>query len=352
MENRRDSAVVLNNAERAELLALARGRTSMQSMAVRARIILACADGEPNKVVADQLGVWPQTVSKWRSRFLRLRVEGIRDAPRPGAPAKISSLGIQDIVTITLKRPPPNGGRWTTRALAQEMNLSQTTISRVWRSFGIHPDRHVTFSLSTDPAFLDKLRDIVGLYLDRNIKAVAFCLEESPVHLSGSAVRHGGRDPHRSGSNDVNAFLREVTRMRETVDAAARGGHARQFLDFLKTLVANVPSQVNVVLMIETGGAELGFAAMMWLTRNPRIKARFTPAIAVWFTELSHCAEVLDQKHRGVHLASLSELRHAIHRGHSPGAPPIVFAWVKCEDDLRVLLTKFNLAALNQSMAA
>jgi transposase len=164
--------------EREQLTALTLRRKTAQAQALRARIVLGCADGLENKAVAVRQRVTPQTVSKWRARFVEHRVDGLLDAPRPGAPRSIDDARVDAVVARTLESIPADATHWSTRTMAREMDLSQTAVSRIWRAFGLQPHRQETFKLSSDPLFVEKVRDIVGLYLDPPLKAMVLCVDE------------------------------------------------------------------------------------------------------------------------------------------------------------------------------
>ena len=171
--------LALTEEERQPLGRWARRRTSAQAVALRARIVLACAEGATNKAVAEQLGIWPQTVTKWRGRFVRRRLEGLSDEPRPGRPRAIADTQVEQVLTKTLEQPPPNhDSHWSTRSMAKATGMSQTAISRIWRTFGLKPHLEQTWKLSADPQFIDKVRDIVGLYLDPPERALVLCVDE------------------------------------------------------------------------------------------------------------------------------------------------------------------------------
>jgi transposase len=171
--------LVLTEEERQTLERWARRRTSAQAVALRARIVLACAEGATNVAVATQLGIWPQTVAKWRGRFVCERLEGLSDEPRPGRPRTIVDDQVEQVIVATLERPPPDHDtHWSTRSMARATGMSQTAISRIWRAFGLKPHLEQTWKLSADPQFIDKVRDIVGLYLDPPERALVLCVDE------------------------------------------------------------------------------------------------------------------------------------------------------------------------------
>jgi transposase len=202
MSGRSKGELVLSDSEREELQALTMRRKTAQALALRARIVLACADGMDNKTVAAKQRVTQQTVSKWRARFVIHRVDGLLDAPRPGAPRTIDDARVDALIAKTLESVPVGATHWSTRTMAREMPLSQTAVTRIWRAFGLQPHRQETFKPSSDPMFVDKVRDIVGLYLDPPLKAMVLCVDEK------SQTRHSiARNPccrwHPASRSDV-----------------------------------------------------------------------------------------------------------------------------------------------------
>jgi transposase len=171
--------LVLSDVEHDTLLRWSRRAKTSQALALRSKIVLACADGLNNKDVAARLGIWPQTVSKWRARFITNRLEGLSDEPRPGAKRTITDEQVEKVIVKTLEEQPANGDtHWSTRSMARNTSMSQTAISRIWRAFGLKPHLVDTWKLSTDPQFIEKVRDVVGLYLDPPDKALVLCVDE------------------------------------------------------------------------------------------------------------------------------------------------------------------------------
>ncbi|MGW1551123.1 IS630 family transposase, partial [Streptomyces sp. NPDC002346] len=168
--------LVLSEDERATLVRWSRRAKSSQALAQRCRIVLGCADGKTNRQVADELGIWPQTVGKWRRRFLELRMEGLVDEPRPGGPRKITDERVEDVVVATLERSPKDATHWSRASMAAESGLSKSTVGRIWKAFGLKPHQVDTFKLSNDPQFIEKVRDVVGLYLDPPERALVLCV--------------------------------------------------------------------------------------------------------------------------------------------------------------------------------
>jgi transposase len=171
--------LVLTEDERAVLERWARRPKSAQALALRSRIVLACADGTANKEVAARFGVTPQMAGKWRARFVAGRLEGLSDEPRPGQPRKITDEQVEEVIIRTLEQKPPGlDTHWSTRSMAQAAGLNQTAVSRIWRAFGLKPHREQTWKLSSDPQFIEKVRDVVGLYMDPPEHALVLCVDE------------------------------------------------------------------------------------------------------------------------------------------------------------------------------
>ena len=172
------SVFTLSESEEETLRSLVRRRTTAQALALRARIVLACAAGDPNQVVARKLGVTPQTVCKWRARFVAQRLDGLHDEPRPGVPRSIADAKVEAVIVATLETMPQGTTHWSSRGMARSSGISTSSVQRIWRAFGLQPHRTETFKLSTDPLFVDKVRDVVGLYMSPPDHALVLCVDE------------------------------------------------------------------------------------------------------------------------------------------------------------------------------
>ena len=202
------AAVVLTDDERETLVRWSRRAKSAQFLALRCRIVLGCAEGKSNQQLAAEVGVWPQTVGKWRRRFLESGLDGLSDEPRPGAPRTISDEQVEEVVVATLERTPANATHWSRAAMAAESGLSRSTVGRIWKTFGLKPHQTETFKLSTDPQFIDKVRDIVGLYLDPPEKALVLCVDEKSRAPRGADEAVRDERPatgHRSDRSKLEA---------------------------------------------------------------------------------------------------------------------------------------------------
>jgi transposase len=256
--------LTLTDEERQTLQRWSRRAKTAQALALRARIVLACAEGATNKAVAEQLGIWPQTVGKWRGRFVARGLEGLSDEDRPGRPRTIADERVEQVITKTLEEPPPNQDtHWSTRSMARATGMSQTAISRIWRVFGLKPHLQETWKLSTDPQFIDKVRDIVGLYLDPPAAALVLCVDEKsqiqaldrtapslPI-LPGTPARRT-HDYVRNGTTSLFAALDVAS---GTVISQVHRRHRHQeFLQFLKTIDASVPAGLALHLICDNYG--------------------------------------------------------------------------------------------------
>src|SRR6266496_4712668 len=243
--------LTLTDDERQTLQRWARRAKTAQALALRAKIVLACAEGATNQQVAERLGVWPQTVGKWRGRFVARRLAGLSDEPRPGRPPTIADERVEAVIVKTLEEPPPNQDtHWSTRSMARATGLSQTAISRIWRAFGLKPHLTEMWKLSTDPQFIDKVRDVVGLYLDPPEAALVLCVDEksqiqaldrtAPVLplMPGTPARRT-HDYVRNGTTSLFAALDVASG--KVISSLHRRHRHQEFLKFLRTIDRNVP---------------------------------------------------------------------------------------------------------------
>jgi transposase len=352
MGGRPKAQLVLSDAERDQLMALTLRRKTAQALALRARIVLACAEGQDNSVVAERLRVTPQTVSKWRGRFVRDRLDGLLDAPRPGAPRTISDAQVDAVIAKTLESVPADGSHWSTRSMAREQRLSQTAVSRIWRAFSLQPHRQETFKLSTDPLFVEKVRDIVGLYLDPPLKAMVLCVDEKsqiqaldrtqPVlPLAPGIPERRTHDYARHGTTTLFAALNIATG--EVIGQTHRRHRSVEFLKFLRTIEANVPADLDIHLVMDNYGTHKTPSIKAWFARHPRFHVHFTPTSASWLNQVERWFATLTQKYlrRGTH-RSTRQLEQAI-RDYLAihNADPKPFNWTKTADDILDSIKRF-----------
>src|SRR4029450_12498479 len=244
--------LALTKDERATLQRWARRAKSSQALALRCRIVLACAEGASNQAVAGRLGISRPTVTKWRSRFVARRLEGLADEPRPGAAHTITDEQVEQVLVLTLETTPTDATRWSTRSLAKHVGMSQSAISRIWRAFGLKPHLVDTFKLSTDPQFIEKVRDVVGLYLDPPEAAMVLCVDEktgvqaldrtAPVLplLPGTPQRQS-HDYARHGVTNLDAALDVASG--KVISQLTPRHRAVEFKRFLARIDRAVPAQ-------------------------------------------------------------------------------------------------------------
>lgn len=321
---RRKAELILSDDERQTLKTWAGRPKSTQQLAQRARIVLACADGLDNKAVAAKLGVTTQTVGKWRRRFIERRLDGLADQPRPGAPRKVTDEDVEKVVTKTLETKPRSASHWSTRGMAQATGLSQSTISRVWRAFGLKPHRTDTFKLSNDPYFIEKVRDVVGLYMNPPENALVLCVDEKsqvqaldrtqpllPMRPGQSERRT--HDYVRHGTTSLFAALNVATG--EVIGRCHRRHRHQEFLRFLNAIDASVPKEpgVEVHLVMDNYGTHKAPAVKRWFLRHPEYHLHFTPTSSSWLNQVERFfAEITERRIRRGAFRSVAALEQAI----------------------------------------
>jgi transposase len=342
----------LSLEERETLQNWARRPTSAQALAQRARVVLACAEGKTNTAVAREMSLTKPTVGKWRSRFLRLRLDGLLDEPRPGAPRKISDAAVERVLTWTLEKRPPDATHWSTRSMAKRSGLSQTAVSRIWRAFALQPHRAETFQLSKDPLFIEKVRDIVGLYLHPPDKALVLCADEKTqiqaldrsqplLPMRPGQAERRTHDYARHGTTSLFAAL-EVQSGRLLADfhLRHRSVEFRKFLDHIETAV---PAALDVHMILDNYATHKTPLIHRWLARHPRFHVHFTPTGASWLNLVERWFAALTEKQirRGVH-RSTRELEDAIRRYiEATNDHPKPFVWTKTADEIFASVARF-----------
>jgi transposase len=283
--------VVLSNDEREVLERWARRPKSAQALALRRRIVLAAAEGESSKAIAARLGCHKSTVGKWRGRFARRGLDGLHDEPRPGKPRSIGDEDIERVIVKTLEESPPNATHWSTRSMATATGMSQSAISRIWRAFGLKPHQTEAFKFSPDPQFIDKVRDIVGLYLNPPDAAVVLCVDEksqiqaldrsAPVLplMPGVPERHT-HDYVRNGTTNLYAAL-DLASGQVIADMSPRH-RAQEFRRFLNLIDASVPAHLDVHVVLDNSSTHKTPSIQRWLVRHPRFTLHFTPTYSSW----------------------------------------------------------------------
>ena len=344
--------VVLTTDERATLEGWARRRTSAQALALRARIVLQAAHGDSNTQIARRERVVKATVGKWRSRFLQRRLEGLLDEPRPGAPRTISDADVEAMIITTLESTPRDATHWSTRTMAKAAGISQSSISRIWRTFGLQPHRVETFKLSKDPLFVEKVRDIVGLYLNPPDRALVLGVDEksqiqaldrsAPIlPLAPGAPERRTHDYRRHGTTSLFAALDVATG--RVIGECHRRHRSQEFLQFLRTIDASVPPELDVHLILDNYGTHKTPRVRRWLATHPRFHVHFTPTGASWLNLVERWFALLSDKQikRGAH-RSTRELEAAIRQYLDiTNNAPKPFVWTKTADDILASVARY-----------
>lgn len=335
----------LSKAEQHELQRLERRRTSAQALALRARIVLACAEGWSNTEVARRCRVTRPTVGKWRQRYVERRIDGLLDEPRPGHPRTVSDEDVERVLVMTLESQPKDATHWSTRSMAKASGLSQSTVSRIWRAFSLQPHRSESFKLSTDPLFIEKVRDIVGLYLDPPDRALVLCVDEKSqiqaldrtqplLPMRPGQVERRSHDYRRHGTTTLFAALDVKTG--EVIGQLHRRHRSQEFRTFLRRIDAAVPAEMDVHLILDNYGTHKTSAVQRWVARHPRFHVHFTPTYSSWLNLVERWFGLLTERQirRGA-FRSTRELERAIERYVAQhNADPKPFIWTKTADEI------------------
>lgn len=352
MAGRRMAALVLSDAERAELASLSARRNTAQALALRARIVLRCATGAENQQVAADLRIDKTTVGKWRRRFVERRIDGLRDEPRSGAPRTVDDARIEAVIVRTLESLPTDATHWSSRGMARASGLSISTVQRIWRAFGLQPHRLETFKLSTDPDFVAKVRDVVGLYVSPPARAIVLCVDEKsqiqaldrsqpmlPMRPGQPARR--SHDYKRHGTTSLFAALDIAT---GRVIGKCYGRHrAVEFRKFLDEIEAAVPTDLDVHLVIDNYATHKAPTVRNWLNRRPRWHVHLTPTSSSWLNQVERFFALLTERQirRGIH-RSVAALKSAITNFiEQHNADPKPFRWTKSADDILASIERF-----------
>jgi transposase len=344
----------LSEAERSELRSLANRRNTGQALALRARIVLACAEGGQNKVVAARLGLDRQTVGKWRRRFLEHRLDGLRDEPRSGTPRTIEDARIEAVIVRTLETVPPDATHWSSRSMARASGLSISTVQRIWRAFGLQPHRLETFKLSTDPDFVAKVRDVVGLYVSPPEHALVLCVDEKsqiqaldrsqPVlPMRPGQPERRSHDYKRHGTTSLFAALDVATG--KVIGQCFPRHRAAEFRRFLDEIEANVPEDLDVHLVMDNYATHKTPLVRAWFAKRPRWHVHLTPTSSSWLNQVERFFALITEKkiRRGVY-RSVADLKADIEAFISQhNAQPKPFRWTKSADDILASIERFCL---------
>jgi transposase len=344
--------LVLSAEERAYLERQVRRHRVARSLSERCRIVLKCAEGLPGKLVAAELGVCENTVGKWRRRFLQDRIDGLYDEARPGRPRTIGDDEVAAVIERTLRTTPADATHWSIRSMAAEAGYSHSTIRRMWNAFGLQPHRSQTFKLSSDPLFVDKVRDIVGLYLSPPNRALVLSVDEKsqiqaldreqpvlpmmpgiPERRTHNYVRHG--------TTTLFAALDCATGF--VIGKCYKRHRATEFLDFLKQIDAHVPDDLDIHIIMDNYATHKTDKVRAWLARRPHYQVHFTPTSASWINQVERWFAELTRKQlqRGVHTSTgqlEADIRTFIERHNEKPAP---FKWTKSADEILASVKRF-----------
>jgi transposase len=321
-------------------------------LARRARVVLACAEGRDNQAVAKKLRCSKGMVGKWRSRFLQCRLEGLYDEPRPGAPRKVSDAEVEQVVIRTLESTPRGETHWSTRGLAKTTGLSRMTISRIWHAFGLQPHRTDTFKLSPDPQLVEKVRDIVGLYMNPPDHAMVLCVDEKSqiqaldrtqplLPMQPGQLERGTHDYRRHGTTSLFAALELKTN--RVIGQLHRRHRSQEFRTFLDTIEANVPAELDVHMVLDNYGTHKTALIRKWFAKRPRFHVHFTPTYGSWINLVERWfAEITNKRIRRGVFRSVRELETAIREYidiHNEDPEP--FVWTRTADQILTSIARF-----------
>ena len=337
--------LVLSDDERGQLERWARRAKSSQALALRCRIVLACADGLDNKQVADKLGCHQVTVGKWRSRFVAARLAGLHDEDRAGRPTSIGVERVEDVVIATLETTPANATHWTRSKMAERTGLSKSSIGRIWKAFNLKPHRTDGFKLSNDPLFVEKVVDVVGLYLNPPENAVVYCVDEkSQVQALARSQPAFPMMPGMPEKRTHDYVRHGTTTLFAAMDVADgtvigktyRSHRASEFKKFLALIDARVPADVDVHVICDNYSTHKHPTVQTWLARHPRFTMHFTPTYSSWLNQVERLfAHVTDDllrrsDHRSVQ-ALEADLRAWVKAWNENPKP---FVWTKTADEI------------------
>jgi transposase len=344
--------VQLSDDERRALEGLRRRRKTAQALSLRAGIVLACADGMSNGEVAELLSITRQTVGKWRARFAAERLDGLLDEPRPGAPRKISDEAVERVVTATLETTPKGATHWSTRGLAEKLGHSHMTIARIWRAFGLQPHRSEKFKLSPDPLLVEKVRDIVGLYLDPPDDALVLCVDEKSqiqaldrtqplLPMQPGQAERRTHDYRRHGTISLFAALDVATG--KVITQTHRRHRAKEFRGFLERLDSEVPQAFDVHLVMDNLSTHKSPTIVRWLASHPRFHVHFTPTYGSWLNQVERWFGLLEQRQlkRGSHRSVVALVKAIKDFVEASNEKPRPFHWVKTADEILASIARF-----------
>ncbi len=311
--------IVLNAEEKQQLLSLANSRSLPHGLVRRAQIVLACAEGEANSAIAKRLKLNNATVGKWRKRYREQGIEGLHEDLRAGRPRSLDDERVAEVINKALNTRPPADTHWSVRSMAEHTGISKSTVQRWFTLFGVQPHRQRHFKLSNDPFFIEKVRDIVGLYLNPPDHAMVLCVDEKtqvqalertqPMLPMGLGYVEGvTHDYVRHGTTTLFAAL-DVANGKVMTQCRARHRH-QEFLAFLRHIDANVPEDLDVHLVIDNYATHKHAKVKAWLARRPRYHVHFTPTYACWLNQVERWFGLITQ--RAIRRGSFSSVKQLI----------------------------------------
>jgi transposase len=344
--------IKLTSDERGELGELYRKKKIAADLKVRAQIILLANAGRNNTDIANQVGTSVQTVGKWRRRYAANGIAGLYDERRPGAPRRYGDDHIEEVIAVTLEQTPENATHWSTRSLANHLGMSRETIGRVWRAFNLQPHRHETFKLSKDPLFIEKVRDVVGLYLNPPDRALVLCVDEKSqiqalnrtqplIPMRPGQAERGTHDYERHGTSTLFAAL-DIASGKVIADCFQRH-RTEEFQKFLNQINREVPAELDVHLVLDNYATHKTPSIQRWLKRNTRFTLHFVPTSSSWLNQVERWFGLLTQRllKRGVHM-SVAQLERDIMNyveNNNDNAKP--FVWTKSADQILESIARF-----------
>lgn len=346
------AALFLSTEDRDELESMLRKRSLDQSIALRAKIVLLCAQGLPDSHVAKEVGVTNFTAGKWRKRFISFGIDGLFDVQRPGAPRTIEDDDVERVIKITLEEAPKGSTHWSTRSMAARSGMTQSAVSRIWRAFGLKPHRVETFKISSDPFFIEKTKDVVGLYMSPPERAVVYCVDEKSqiqaldrtwplLPMRPGQAERRTHDYTRHGTTTLFAALNTATG--ELLGRCYQRHRSVEFKKFLQEIDKNVPQHLDIHLILDNYGTHKTKLIREWLLKHPRFHLHFIPTSSSWLNLVERWFAELTNKQikRGCH-RSIQELETAImaYIAHTNNAPK-PFIWVKSAEQIIESVGKF-----------
>lgn len=337
--------IVLSSEEHSQLHTIANSRSMPHGIVTRAKIILMAAEGETNSIIAGKVNLSPQVVCKWRQRYIEQGISGLHDELRPGRPRTLSDEDVATAIHKTLKTKPKDATHWTVRSLAKETELTRPTVHRIWKAFGLQPHRRQNFKLSNDPFFVEKVRDIVGLYLNPPDKAVVLCVDEKsqiqalnrtqPILPMGLGYVEGiTHDYVRHGTTTLFAALNIATG--HVLTTCKRRHRHQEYIDFLKRVDANVPAKLDIHLVVDNYATHKHPKVKRWFAARPRYHVHYTPTSASWLNQVEIWFNIITQRaiRRGTFKSVkelVSKIEQFVQRYNATTRP---FVWTATADSI------------------